>query len=221
MILAQATEGSGGGKDAILPMQMVWTQITSLSLIEALTFISFGIVCLFYGWRVFKVLVVISFALIGLGIGVWANEVLVGGNKVWFGIICMVLFSYFSIHLMRWGVSALGAAAGGILTGGGWYAAGLPEQYIWAGAVIGFIAGGMISFIIFKAAVMLFTSFGGSGLVVVGVLAIIYNHMDNVADVESLVFGRKWFLPLMLLVPMGFGMFMQNKFIKGAQDWSV
>ena len=82
IILAQAAESSGTGEGAVVPMDMIWKQITSLSLIEALTFISFGVVCLFYGWRVFKVLVVISFALIGLYVGIWANEALVEGDAV-------------------------------------------------------------------------------------------------------------------------------------------
>ena len=36
-------------------MNLLWTNITHFGLLEALTFVSFGIVCLFYGWRVFKV----------------------------------------------------------------------------------------------------------------------------------------------------------------------
>ncbi len=63
-ILAQTATGTSGG--AVVPIDIFWEQITSLSLLEALTFISFGVVCLFYGWRIFKVLVVINFALLGM-----------------------------------------------------------------------------------------------------------------------------------------------------------
>ena len=117
--------------------------------------------------------------------------------------------------------AAMGAAAGGIITGGGWLAINLPQQYIWAGALVGIIAGGMISFIIFKAAVILFTSLGGSGLVLVGILAIMYQQMGAAEQVEELVFEQKWFLPLMLLVPVGAGMFLQNNFIRGTKDWNI
>ena len=222
IILAQAAETAGETTQGkVVPVDLIWQQITSLGLLEALTFISFGVVCLFYGWRVFKILVIISFALIGLFVGVYINRTLIGGNGVWLGIIAMVLFGFFSVPMMRWGVSILGAAAGGMLTGGAWYALRLPEQYIWAGALVGVIAGGMISFIIFKIAVMLFTSFGGGVLVVVGVLAIMYEYMGAADDVENLVFTQKWFLPLVLLVPMALGIFFQNKFIKSSKDWSV
>lgn len=221
-ILAQTVEtASEVPQGAVVPVDRIWEQITSLGLLEALTFISFGVVCLFYGWRVFKILVTISFALIGLFVGVWTNKLLIGGSGLWLGIICMVLFAFFSVPLMRWGVCILGAAAGGILAGGVWYAFKLPEQYIWAGALVGIIAGGMISFIIFKIAVMLFTSFGGSVLVVVGVLAIMYDYMPTTIDVEQLIYNQKWFLPVALLVPMAVGIFLQNKFIKSSKDWSV
>ena len=220
-ILAQAAETAAETPQAEGAIDRIWEQITSLGLLEALTFISFGVVCLFYGWRVFKILVTISFALIGLFVGLYLNKTLIGGNAVWLGIICMVLFAVFSVPFMRWGVSILGAAAGGILAGGVWYAFKLPEQYIWAGALVGIIAGGMISFIIFKIAIMLFTSFGGSVLVVVGVLAIMYDYMATTVDVKQLIYTQKWFLPIALLVPMAVGIFCQNKFIRSSKDWSV
>lgn len=208
-------------EQAVTPVELIWENITSLNLVQSLTFISFGVVCLFYGWRIFKILVTISFGLIGLFAGLQINKMLVGGNGIWLGIIFTMLFAFLSVPLMRWGVSILGAAAGGILTGGCWYALGLPGQYIWAGALVGIIAGGMISFIIFKAAIMLFTSLGGSTLIITAVLGIMYQYMGAPEQVEKLVFDYKWFLPVALLVPMAAGIILQNKFIKGAKDWSV
>jgi hypothetical protein len=58
----------------IKPIDYLWEQITALNVVESLTFISFGAVCLFYGWRVFKILVVISFGLIGLVLGMLVTE---------------------------------------------------------------------------------------------------------------------------------------------------
>jgi hypothetical protein len=223
-ILAQAAESTQTAETAqegIVPIDLFWNQITALGLMEALMFISFGTVCLFYGWRVFKILVTICFALLGLLVGVWANKALIGGNVIWLAIIFIATFAFLSIPLMRWGVSILGAVAGGVLTSGAWLAIGLPEQYIWAGGLVGLIAGGMISFIIFKAAVILFTSLGGSGLVVVGVLAIMYQYLGAAEKLESLVFNHKWFLPGVLVIPLVVGIVLQYKFIKSAKNWTV
>jgi hypothetical protein len=223
-ILAQAAETATrtrGVTEEVIPINVIWQQITSLDKLEAFTFISFGIVCLFYGWRVFRILVTISFALIGLYVGIYTNKVLIGGSEIWLGVLCMVLFCIFSIPMMRWGVSLLGAAAGGIITGGGWLALNLPQQYIWAGALVGFIAGGMISFIVFKASVMLFTSLGGSALMTVGILAILYKYLGAAEKVQELVLTKQWFLPFVLTISTIVGIILQSKFIKSSKNFDI
>lgn len=223
-ILAQTGRSTSPATDAategFLPINFIWGQISELSLSEALTFICFGVVCLLYGWRIFKILVTLCFALIGLFGGLMLNEKLIGGNGMWLGLMGIVTMAVLSLPLMRWGVSALGALAGGILAGSIWYAFELPDQYIWAGALAGLIAGGMISFIVFKFAVVLFTSFGGGALIVTAVLAVLHTYFDP-GRVKMLVFNYNWFLPLALIVPTIAGIIVQNKFISGSKDWNI
>jgi hypothetical protein len=137
------------------------------------------------------------------------------------GLIGMGVLAVLSVPLMRWAVCVLGAAAGGLLTSGLWYACGLTETYIWAGALIGIVAGGMISFIIFKAAVILFSSMWGSSLIVVGSLALLYLYPKTTVQVESWVFTLRWFLPTVLMIPTAVGVIVQHKFVKGAKDWHL
>jgi hypothetical protein len=225
IILAQASEPAMRStepvEEGIAPINFIWGQISELSLVEALAFICFGVVCLFYGWRIFKILVTLCFSLVGLFAGLMLNEKLVGGNGMWLGMMGMVMTGVLSIPLMRWGVSALGAVAGGILSGGIWYAFELPDQYIWAGALVGLIAGGMISFIVFKLAVVLFTSFGGGALITTAVLAILHRYLLDTGRVKELVYDYHWFLPVALLVPTLVGIIVQNKFISGSRDWNI
>jgi len=224
-ILAQAVESTGreAAEEAIVPIDLIWGYVTSLNLLEALTFMSFGAVCLFYGWRIFKMLVVISFALLGLIMGITISDKISGESaRLLGGLIGLGVMAALSVPLIRWAVCILGAVAGGILTSGMWYACGLNERYIWAGAVIGMVAGGMISFIVFKVAIMLFSSVGGSALMVVGTLATMCNkHVGCKGLVEDLVLNHDWFLPVALIVPAVVGVILQNKFIKGSRDWSV
>lgn len=219
-VLLAAASGEPAQQE-IVPFETMWKYISSLGLVEALTFISFGAVCLFYGWRIFKILVTICFGLLGLFLGVWANQHLVQGDVIWLALIGVVFFAVLSVPFMRWGVTLLGALSGGILTAGVWLAAGLPHEYFWAGGLVGVIAGGMISFIIFKIAVMLFTSLGGSFLLVVGVLAILYRYMLEADRFQAFVEANPWFLPALLLGPMALGIFLQNRFSKSSQDWSA
>jgi len=224
-ILAQIAESSTKpvSDTQIVPIDYIWEQITTLSWLQAIIAISFGAVYLLYGWRIFKVLTVVCFALLGLYAGIWvgaqSDKVLLGG------VIGLVLLAALSVPLMRWAVSILGAVAGGILTAALWYACKLPEQYIWAGALVGIVAGGMISFIIFRIAVMLFTSLGGSALIVAGVLSLLY-HYENIQNeptenIKELFYNQNWFLPVALLIPTVIGIILQNKLIKHSRDWDI
>jgi len=225
VILAQAGESAQQAAPAadtgVVPIQQIWSQITSLDLLEALTFISFGIVCLLYGWRVFKILAVISFALFGLWLGTFiSNKVGQPGSPV-ISILLGIVFAITSIPLMKYAVCILGAVSGGIVTAGLWYAATLPEAYIWAGALVGIVAGGMISFIIFRMSVILFSSLAGSILIITGTMAVFYLYAPTSGGLENLYFNHQWFLPLVLIIPAAFGVYMQNKLVKGSQNWKV
>ncbi len=225
LILAQQTAQQAAQSPAtqqqVTPIATMWQHVSTLDVVEALTFISFGVVCLFYGWRIFKILVAICFGLLGLLVAIWANEQLIGGSVVWLAMICILFFSILSIPFMHWGVSFLGALSGGILTTGATLAFGVGDQrLLLAGGLIGLVAGGMISFIVFKIAVILFTSLGGSALVVTGLLGVLHQNTDP-KKLEMFVSDYRWFLPVLILVPMVVGMVLQYRFIKTSQDWSV
>ena len=102
-----------------------------------------------------------------------------------------------------------------------WYACELPEQFIWAGAISGIIAGGMISFIIFKMAVMLFTSLAGTTITMTGMLALFHLYQPTTEQVNDLVHNQNWFLPLVLIVPTMVGMAVQNKLVRNSPNWEL
>jgi hypothetical protein len=206
---------------SVIPIEYFWQQVTALNWLEAVIAISFGTIYLFYGWRIFRIVVVISFGLLGLYVGLKIGGKL--DNVIWGGIIGFGLAAAVSLPLMRWAVSALGAVAGGILSGSIWYAFNLPEKYILAGALIGAVAGGVISFIVFKYSVMLFTSLQGGALIVAGGLALMNLYMQSPeigpTPVQQIFFHEKWFLPLLLLTPAVVGLILQNKFVKNYAKW--
>jgi hypothetical protein len=224
IILAQAARSAS---EPLIRMQSVldsmWEQITTLSWLQAIIAISFGVVYLLYGWRIFKVLVFICFGLVGLFVGIR-----IGAQydlEILGGIAGLSILGGISIPLMRWAVSILGAIAGGILTGGIWYAVGLPERYMAAGALIGIVAGGMISFIVFRIAVMLFTSLGGGTLIVIGLLTLLHQYESiqrpPTDTVKTMLYHHHWFLPVLLIAVTFIGILLQNRFIKSSKSWNV
>jgi hypothetical protein len=224
--LLAATETASGAKHATFNMDQtlnfVWEQITSLTWLQAVIGISFGMVYLLYGWRIFRILVVICFALIGLFLGIMAGQKF--GSEIMGGVMGTIGFAILAMWLVKWCVSVLGAAAGGIVTGGLWYAVGLPEQYIWAGAIIGVVAGGMMSFILLKISVMLFTSMGGAVILAISFLALLHQYETKVLtsatdNIHQLLFDKVWFLPMVIIIPTIIGMIVQNSLIKKSSEW--
>jgi hypothetical protein len=207
----------------VVPIDLIWNQIASLSWFHAIIAISFGIVYLLYGWRIFKVLAVICFGMIGLFGGMYFGERV--DNALWGGIIGLIVLAIVSIPLMKWSICILGALAGGTLTAAVWYAFELPQLYMWAGGAVGLVAGGMISFIIFKIAVMLFTSLGGSITMMAGVLALLHQFQaisdPNTTAIYDYVHLQSWFLPVVLILPTVIGVYTQNRLIKSADKWQL
>lgn len=227
-ILAQTTQtpqpAGAAETTEIVPIDWIYEQITTLTWFQAVIAVAFGVVYLLYGWRIFKVLAVVSFGLLGMWGGMWVGRQ-VGGHELGGGLIGTGVLAVLSVPLIRYAVSILGAVAGAVITGGLWYAVELPETYIWAGGLVGAVAGGMISFIVFKAAVMLFTSMGGSVIMMSGLLALFYHYEENVnggaVHVHELVYEHNWFLPVVVIVPTIIGLFVQHKLVKGAQNWQI
>jgi hypothetical protein len=212
-----ASAANGGNETAVTnAVDYCWTQILALSWVEAVIAIAFGMILLFHGWRIYKMLVVISFAMIGLFLGMLIGAK--AGSALLGAVVGMVLLGFVAMPLMQWGISILGAIAGGVLTATFWYAANLPDKYILAGALIGIIAGGMISFIVVKAAVMLFTSLQGAMFVILGALALLAVWDQTAVKIKEIFFEQRWFFPALLAVVTAAGIYIQTKFNKGGGD---
>jgi len=230
MMLAQsnsAVEGTGAGAEQSippaflgrLPIENIWQFVLKLSYLEALVFVAFGVIYLFYGWRVFKALVIINFA----GIGMYSGILLGGklGSSLWGGIVGAFFLGIICWPFMKYSVSVLGAMAGAVLGGAFWRIIGLPEGLIWCGALTGLIAGGLLVFSSYKTSIMLFTSLQGSALVVVGILALLSDYPDLSERLSNVIFAHMFLLPTLLVVPTVSGIFFQQKLLKRENDWAM
>jgi len=83
-----------------------WENITSLPWMVALLIISVGIVYMLYGWRIFRVLVTISFGFLGLFLGIFAGQYIgsiVWGGDCWHGVICFHIGSTGEVVCINFG----------------------------------------------------------------------------------------------------------------------
>ena len=210
-----------GTKYALRALDFVWQQATILTWLQAVIGISFGVIILMYGWKIYKTLTVIGFGLLGLHLGLLVGNYI---QKPILGAIAgCVLLVVLAIPLIRWAVAVLGAVAGGILAGGIWHTCNLPQEFVWAGALTGVVAGFMISFVVFKLSVMLFTSLSGTSLIVIGAFALVYRYETFANEpptthLNQLYYGNGWFLPLLLTAGTLLGILMQFRGGKGPQE---
>ena len=210
-----------GTKHVLRALDFVWQQTTLLTWLHAVIGISFGVIVLMYGWRIYKALTVIGFGILGLYLGLWIGTQF--QKPLPGAIVGCVLLVILAIPLMKWAVAVLGAVAGGILAAGIWHSCNLPQEFVWAGGLVGFVAGGLISFVVFKLAVMLFTSLSGTSLIVIGTFALIYRYETFASDpptthLNHLYYGDAWFLPLLLTAGTLLGIILQFGFFKGSKE---
>jgi len=218
-ILAMGDKMAADAQHPVVSPQIFMQQITSIGLREALGLVAFGFVCIFYGWRIYRGLVVICAAFIGMNVGMMIGAK--AGSQLWGGVFGLLALAIVSFPLTKIGVAVLGACAGGLMTGGIWYGLGLPYEYIWAGALVGFVAGGMISFIVFKISIMLFTCFAGTAMIIFGLLSLLNLYQPATATVQDMVLQYRWFIPAVLILPSLAFIFLQNKLIQSGSSFSL
>ncbi|MGA2092561.1 MAG: hypothetical protein ABSH16_04020 [Sedimentisphaerales bacterium] len=215
-----------GTKHVLRVLDYIWQQATVMTWLQAVLAISFGVIVLMYGWRIYKTLTVIGFGILGLYVGLWVGARFNFNKELIGSIVCAIVFMALALPLMRWAICILGAITGGIITAGAWHAFNQPQEFVWAGALIGIVAGGMLSFIVFKMAVMLFTSFSGAALVLMGGFALIYHYETFVLDppttrLNDLYYNQHWFLPVLIASLTMFGIILQFRFLRGSGDYTV
>lgn len=167
-----------------------------------------GAVYLLYGWYLFKTLVTINAALLGgfIGMRIGGNV----GSAV--GGFCVGAFVCAAITwpLMKYAVAVMGGVFGALLGASIWNAVGLQLDLCWAGALIGLVGFGMLSFIIFRGSVMMYTSLQGSVMLIFGILGLVYKYQSVGPRVSENMLSQQYLLPLAIFIPALLGLIYQQ-----------
>lgn len=202
-----------------IPIDDIWRFIDSLNWLHAVMILATGIIYLIYGWRLFRALITMNFAIGGLIIGMLIGRKL--GSPLWGGIIGTIIIGVVSYPFMKYAVSVLGGLAGAVLGAALWRTVTLPDNLIWCGALAGLVAGGFLAFSSLRASIMVFSSLQGAVCIVVGVLALLSDYPELGQHVAGAVYSKAFLLPLMLLVPTAMGIFFQQKLLKVENKWEM
>lgn len=221
-ILAQSDSGTSNGLPGFfsgLQIDTLWDFIVKISWMQAIFAVAFGIIYLIYGWRVFKALVVINMALLGVFIGKYLGEKI--GSSIWGAIMGATILGVISWPFMKYAVSGLGAVAGAVVGAALWRTFGLPVDLLWSGALVGLIAGGFLAFSSFKMSIIFFTSLQGSAFLVIGVLALLHDYPNFGIQLSETIKSNIYLLPLLIVGPTFGGIIFQQYLLRHEEDWAM
>lgn len=147
--------------------------------IECTLLVIFGVLCLIWGWRIFKPLVVINFILAGAMLG-GMGAIMLEQEQYWFvgSAIGAVILGILAWPLFKAFVAFIGMLFGALIGNAVFleiiYRCGRDDlaQYPWLGAVIGAIVFSVMAISFLKPTIILLTSLQGSMMLAAGVFGL-------------------------------------------------
>ncbi len=168
-----------------------------------------GVVFLLWGYYAFKWLVTLNAAIIGTWLGAIIGEK--AGAPLPAAIIGAIVAGTVTWPLMKYAVAIMGGLIGMVIGMSIWRAMGIDPRFAAAGGGMGLIFCGMLSFILFRTSVMMFTSLQGSIMLIIGILGVIYKFqgidsqlMDDKLSVSPFI------MPMAVFISAVAGIIYQN-----------
>jgi hypothetical protein len=167
-----------------------------------------GLIYLLFGFQIFRALVLVNAAVVGAYVGAyWGKE---GDAETIGAVICAVIAAAIAWPTMKYAVALMGGIFGALLGASIWHALGLDPNVDWAGALVGLIGFGMLSFVLFRGSVMMYTSLQGAFMLIFGVLGLIYQYQDAAKQVSEHLKLQPFLLPAAIFIPALMGLIFQQ-----------
>jgi hypothetical protein len=169
-----------------------------------------GIIYLLFGYQIFKVVVLLNAAVIGAYFGAYLGQ---EGDAATIGaVIVAVAAAAIAWPTMKYAVAIMGGLFGALLGASIWRGVNLDPNLVWAGALMGLAGFGMISFIVFRGSVMMYTSLQGAFMMVFGILGLIYQYSDAAKQVSEHLKIQPVLLPASIFIPALLGLIFQQHY---------
>lgn len=167
-----------------------------------------GLVYLAFGWYMFKGLVMLNAALLGAFVGALLGHK--GGNAAAGACVGGFLAAAITWPLMKYAVAIMGGVYGAVLGASIWRTVGLEPHLAWAGGMCGLTAFGMLSFILFRGSVMMYTSLQGSVMLIFGILGLVFKYQSVAPTVAQHMTLKPLMLPIAIFIPALLGLIYQQ-----------
>ncbi len=157
-----------------------------------------GIIYLLFGYYLFKWLVMLNAAVLAAYAGGMIGARLGSGPAG--AIIAGITAAVVTWPLMKWAVAVMGGSYGAIIGACVWRSAGIDPAFAWAGALTGLAFFGLLSFIIFRGCVIMYTSLQGTFMLILGLLGLLFKYQNISQTVIHEMSARPFILPLTVFV---------------------
>ncbi len=211
--------------DALAQPEHVITHLQALGAVWAVVFLVVGVLCLFNGYRFYRLATVSVALLLGMFAGYWFGG-LIGAPYIVAGCLG-VLLATLAFPMMKYAVAVFGGLSGAFIGANMWSGVAhaintiasqkagetrqvIPAEEYWLGALLGLLICGMLAFILFKLSVVLFTSVSGSTVAVMGALALLLSFEPWRETVTQGLMANQLVIPLLVAVPAAIGLIMQE-----------
>ncbi len=112
---------------------------------------------------------------------------------------------------MKYAVAVCGGLVGAVVGMAVWAYCEQPANMAWAGGLIGLIVLGMLSFILFKTSVILFTCVQGSIMFVLGSAALLIRYTPWASEVGNSLNHKPVLMPLLVSSIAALGLLWQHQ----------
>ena len=210
--------------DALAQPEHVITHLQALGAVWSVVFVVVGVLCLFNGYRFYRLATVSVALLLGMFLGYWFGG-LIGAPYVVAGCLG-VLLATLAFPMMKYAVALFGGLSGAFIGANMWSGLAhainqiseqnpgggsvVPADEYWLGALLGLLICGMLAFILFKLSVVMFTSVSGSTIAVMGALALLLSFEPWRETVAEGLMASQLVIPLLVAVPAAIGLIMQE-----------
>jgi hypothetical protein len=185
---------------------LTWAQ--NMGALTAALLVLAGCVYLLFGVYAYRALVTINAAVVGAYLGAVIGQR--AGNATAGAMVGGFAACALTWPMMKYSIAIMGGVFGALLGASIWRACNLEANYAWAGGAMGLIFFGMLSFLVFRGSIMMFTSLQGAVMLVFGLLGLIYKYQDLAPKVSDNLMQRQFLLPLMIFIPATLGLIWQQ-----------
>ena len=210
--------------DALAQPEHVIEHLQTLGAVWAVVFVIVGVLCMFNGYKFYKLATISVALLLGMFAGYWFGGK-IGAPYIVAGCLG-VLLATLAFPLMKYAVSVFGGLAGAFVGANLWAGMAhainkiaseggqtrniIPADEYWLGALLGLLICGMLAFILFKLSVVMFTSVSGSTIAMMGVLALLLSFEPWRQSVADGLTSSQLVIPLLVFVPAAIGLILQE-----------